>query len=70
MCWGGEFVVKICDILLSFTTNIWKCLMHVSYLVLMGSSAKVVVELSKQELVQAAVLLHPSFVTVDDIKGK
>ncbi|KAJ0235734.1 DLH domain-containing protein [Hirschfeldia incana] len=31
--------------------------------------AKVVVELSKQELVQAAVLLHPSFVTVDDIKG-
>ncbi|KAL0746220.1 hypothetical protein Bca101_028222 [Brassica carinata] len=23
-----------------------------------------------QELVQAAVLLHPSFVTVDDIKGK
>ena len=66
MCWGGEFVVKICDTLLSL-----KCLMHVSYLVLMdGSSAKVVVELSKQELVQAAVLLHPSFVTVDDIKGK
>ncbi|CAF2159000.1 unnamed protein product [Brassica napus] len=31
--------------------------------------AKVVVELCKQELVQAAVLLHPSFVTVDDIKG-
>ncbi|CAN7049220.1 unnamed protein product [Brassica rapa subsp. trilocularis] len=31
--------------------------------------SKVVVELSKQELVQAAVLLHPSFVTVDDIKG-
>ncbi|KAF3529605.1 hypothetical protein DY000_02042614 [Brassica cretica] len=31
--------------------------------------AKMVVELSKQELVQAAVLLHPSFVTVDDIKG-
>ncbi|KAJ4894401.1 alpha/beta-Hydrolases superfamily protein [Raphanus sativus] len=31
--------------------------------------AKVVVELSKQELVQAAVLLHPSLVTVDDIKG-
>lgn len=34
------------------------------------SSAKVVVELSKEELIQAAVLLHPSFVTVDDIKGK
>ncbi|ESQ47462.1 hypothetical protein EUTSA_v10021427mg [Eutrema salsugineum] len=31
--------------------------------------AKVVVELSKQELIQAAVLLHPSFVSVDDIKG-
>ncbi|CAN8268663.1 unnamed protein product [Cochlearia groenlandica] len=30
--------------------------------------AKVVVELSKQELIQAGVLLHPSFVTVDDIK--
>jgi len=37
---------------------------------LSGSPAKVVVELSKQELVQAAVLLYPSFVTVDDIKGK
>ncbi|KAK4602786.1 hypothetical protein RGQ29_011690 [Quercus rubra] len=31
--------------------------------------AKVVVELAKAELIQAAVLLHPSFVTVDDIKG-
>ncbi|CAL9222040.1 unnamed protein product [Arabidopsis halleri] len=31
--------------------------------------AKVVVELSKEELIQAAVLLHPSFVTVDDIKA-
>lgn len=27
------------------------------------------VELAKAELIQAAVLLHPSFVTVDDIKG-
>lgn len=27
-------------------------------------------ELSKQELIQAAVLLHPTYVTVDDIKGK
>lgn len=33
------------------------------------TSAKVVVELSKFELIQAAVLLHPSLVTVDDIKG-
>ncbi|XP_010527412.1 PREDICTED: endo-1,3;1,4-beta-D-glucanase [Tarenaya hassleriana] len=31
--------------------------------------AKVAVELAKQELVQAVVLLHPSRVTVDDIKG-
>lgn len=30
---------------------------------------KVAVELAKCELVQAAVLLHPSFVTLDDIKG-
>ncbi|KAF2541014.1 hypothetical protein F2Q70_00036616 [Brassica cretica] len=29
---------------------------------------KVVVELSKEELIQAAVLLHPTYVTVDDIK--
>ena len=27
-------------------------------------------ELSKEELIQAAVLLHPTYVTVDDIKGK
>ncbi|KAG2727379.1 hypothetical protein I3843_01G150000 [Carya illinoinensis] len=31
--------------------------------------AKVVVELAKSELIQSAVLLHPSFVTVEDIKG-
>ncbi|KAE9602125.1 hypothetical protein Lal_00050225 [Lupinus albus] len=31
--------------------------------------AKVVVELSKSRLIEAAVHLHPSFVTVDDIKG-
>ncbi|NDW60439.1 hypothetical protein G0P98_28840, partial [Yangia sp. PrR004] len=30
--------------------------------------AKVVVELAKAHEIQAAVLLHPSFVTVDDIK--
>ncbi|EEF37655.1 endo-1,3-1,4-beta-d-glucanase, putative [Ricinus communis] len=30
--------------------------------------AKVVVELAKSDPIQAAVLLHPSFVTVDDIK--
>ncbi|GAV60898.1 DLH domain-containing protein [Cephalotus follicularis] len=31
--------------------------------------AKVVVELAKSELIQTAVLIHPSLVTVDDIKG-
>ncbi|XP_020227431.1 endo-1,3;1,4-beta-D-glucanase [Cajanus cajan] len=31
--------------------------------------AKVVVELAKSRLIQAAVQLHPSFVSVDDIKG-
>jgi hypothetical protein len=32
-------------------------------------SAKVVVELAKSDDIKAAVMLHPSFVTVDDIKG-
>jgi hypothetical protein len=32
--------------------------------------AKVVVELAKSRLIEAAVLLHPSFITLDDIKGK
>lgn len=32
-------------------------------------SAKVAVELTKESYVQAAVILHPSFVTVDDIQG-
>lgn len=31
---------------------------------------KGVVELAKHDFIQAAVLCHPSFVTVDDIKGK
>ena len=32
--------------------------------------AKVVVELAKVHEIQAAVLLHPSLLTVDDIKGQ
>lgn len=39
---------------------------HVVHMIL---SAKVVVELAKCALIQTAVLCHPSFVTVDDIKG-
>ncbi|KAF5752313.1 putative endo-1 3-1 4-beta-d-glucanase [Tripterygium wilfordii] len=31
--------------------------------------AKVVVELAKPQFIQAALLLHPSFVSVDDMKG-
>ncbi|XWS09047.1 hypothetical protein CRYUN_Cryun40dG0052100 [Craigia yunnanensis] len=31
--------------------------------------AKIVVELAKDALIQAAVMLHPSFVTLDDIKS-
>lgn len=33
------------------------------------SAAKVVVELTKSPHIQAAVLLHPSRITLDDIKG-
>lgn len=40
--------------------------MNFSFLLI---SAKVAVELAKQKLVDATVLLHPSGVTVDDIKG-
>lgn len=33
------------------------------------SLAKVVVELAKTRAIEATVLLHPSFVSMDDIKG-
>ena len=33
-------------------------------------SAKVVAELAKANEIQAAVMSHPSFVTVDDMRGK
>ncbi|CAI0391230.1 unnamed protein product [Linum tenue] len=33
-----------------------------------GAAGKVVVELAKSDVIQAAVLLHPSQVTVDDIE--
>ncbi|MBA0696644.1 hypothetical protein Goari_003181, partial [Gossypium aridum] len=52
-CWGGEY---------HFITRWLK-------LNLLITSAKVVVELAKVALIQAAVMLHPSFVTVDDIKS-
>lgn len=44
----------------------WTCQLNT----LLNLSAKVVVELAKSRLIQAAVLLHPSFITLDDIKGK
>lgn len=45
------------------------CLFLLLILNLVFSTAKVVVELARCRLIQAAVLLHPSFVTLDDIKG-
>ena len=33
-------------------------------------SAKIVVQLAQGDCIQGGVLLHPSFVTLDDIKGK
>lgn len=33
-------------------------------------AAKTVVALGTYELIQAAVLLHPSYVTLDEVKGK
>ncbi|MBA0710499.1 hypothetical protein Golax_009782 [Gossypium laxum] len=36
---------------------------------LLITAAKVVAGLAKDPLIQAAVMLHPSFVTVDDIKS-
>ena len=40
-----------------------------SVVCLPSHSAKVVAELAKAREIQAAVMSHPSFVTVDDIKG-
>jgi hypothetical protein len=42
---------------------------HVAKIYHLLLSAKVVVELAKFDDIKAAVMLHPSFVTVDDIRG-
>lgn len=39
------------------------------YYIFFFLSAKVVIELAKSKLIQTAVLLHPSFISLDDIKG-
>ncbi|XP_068305126.1 endo-1,3;1,4-beta-D-glucanase-like isoform X1 [Pyrus communis] len=54
-CWGGEW-------LLSHTTFSTGCLISSI------AQAKVVTELAKSDFIQAAVLLHPSFVALDDIQ--
>ncbi|KAH1116278.1 hypothetical protein GYH30_045952 [Glycine max] len=42
---------------------------HRMYYIFFFLSAKVVIELAKSKLIQTAVLLHPSFISLDDIKG-
>lgn len=66
-CWGGKYHFRctVLHYLLSSNLKVWptdKC-------VLDHNLAKVAVELSKAYLIEAAVLLHPTFVTVDDMKG-
>lgn len=48
---------------------IYKLVISCDALGIFVSSAKVVVELAKTGAIEASVLLHPSFVSVDDIKG-
>ena len=48
--------------------NTTKLILNPSY-IFFFLSAKAVVELAKSRLIQVAVLLHPSFITVDDISG-
>jgi len=45
------------------------CILVNTRLFVSYSLAKVAVELAKEKLVDATVLLHPARVTVDDIKG-
>ncbi|CAJ1941220.1 unnamed protein product [Sphenostylis stenocarpa] len=52
-CWGGELLYKLTE-----------CKVFSLFL-----SAKTVTNLGKAKLVQASVLLHPSYITVDDIRG-
>ena len=64
-CWGG----KRCYVFSNLDPNskVWPVKHCASSFHI---SAKVVAELAKANEIQAAVMSHPSFVTVDDIKGK
>lgn len=73
-CWGGEFFCFLFSLCFSQTsvTNVTYdisdlCIDIVFYVLFL---AKAVVELAKYDnFLHAAVLCHPSFVTVDDCKG-
>ena len=69
-CWGGEYHLFL---LLGFCSIVWPLILWrfglLSIVCLLSHSAKVVAELAKAREIQAAVMSHPSFVTVDDIKG-
>ena len=77
-CWGGKFDSSQHFIIEGswnshdvhwFLPFISPFLNHI-YLKFYLFPAKVVVELAKVHEIQAAVLLHPSLITVDDIKGQ
>ncbi|KAM0902371.1 hypothetical protein ACQ4PT_019398 [Festuca glaucescens] len=62
-CWGG----KHCSV--SFTSELhFHGLAYLALRFFLHTSAKVVAELAKANVIQAAVMSHPCFVTVDDIK--
>lgn len=68
-CWGGEFSfnkIRMWLNLLLISISIW---FIGSGIKLINNAAKPVVDLAKIKSIDAAVLLHASFVTVEDIKG-
>lgn len=67
---------NLCHIAFSSLVELYKTSPNINvfysllrHLLLAFLSAKVTVELTKDSSVQAAVMLHPSLVTVDDIQG-